>query len=141
MDVLDTNIIIRHLAQDIPDHAERAHRAFAEAEARMRTLLLLEGVLVETVQVLSSSRLYNLPRADIRRHLRRLIAMPAVEMPHKRTYLRALDLYEAHTRLAFVDCLCLAHAEQQGNLGVLSFDEGFAGEAVRGDTPVRRVVP
>ncbi len=138
MEVLDTNLIIRHLTQDNPEHSERARRVFAAVEAGERTLRLREGVLVESVQVLSSKTLYNLPRAEIHRHLTRLIKLPSIKIRPKRAYLRALDLYLAHSHLSFVDCLCIAHAEREADRAVLSFDEGFDRASVRSSTPVRR---
>jgi predicted nucleic acid-binding protein len=63
--VLDTNVLLRYLTDDDPDHAERALRLLQRVEAGERSVLLTEGVLIEIVQVLASKRLYNLPREII----------------------------------------------------------------------------
>src|SRR5689334_14367779 len=141
MEVLDTNLIIRHLTQDNPEHSERARIVFAAVEAGERQLKLPEGVLVEAVQVLSSKNLYNLPRPDIHRHLTRLIKLPNIKIAPKRTYLRALDLYLAQPALSFVDCLCIAYAERESDAAVLSFDAGYDRSTVRAATRVRRNEP
>ena len=122
---LDTNIIIRHLAGDHDDHSPRARRAFQELHAGTRTATLTEAVLVESVQVMSSKVLYNFPRSEIRRHLSTIVRLKGVRLPRKRRYLRALELYEAHPRLSFVDALLAAYAEESPPAMVLSFDQAF----------------
>ncbi|MCL4543762.1 MAG: PIN domain-containing protein [Chloroflexi bacterium] len=141
MEVLDTNVIIRYLTQDDPAQAARARTVFEEVAAGTRTLSLSEAVLVETIQVLSSKRLYNLSRADIHTHLTRLLKLPAIQTLHKRTCLRALDLYRTHPTLSFVDSYCVADAERQGDIAVLSFDQGFDHHSLPMDTAVRRLEP
>lgn len=123
--VLDTNIIIRHLAGDHADHSPRARRVFQELQSGLRTATLTEAVLVESVQVISSKALYNLPRPEIHRHLAGIIGLKGVKLAHKPRYLRALALYEAYPRLSFVDALLAAYAESSAPATVLSFDQGF----------------
>src|SRR5438094_9433679 len=111
---LDTNPIIRYLTRDHPDHARRAYAFFRRLEAGTLIATTCEGVLIEVVQVLSSKKLYNLPRADIRTHLRNVLGLRGLKLPHKRTYLRALDLY-ASTNLDFVESLNVAHMQRPGS--------------------------
>jgi predicted nucleic acid-binding protein len=122
---LDTNIIIRHLSGDHPDHSPRARALFQELYAGVRSVTLTEAVVVETVQVLSSKTLYNLPRPDIQRFLSTIIRLRGVKLPRKRRYLRALELYGATPRLSFVDALLVAYAEEDPPATVISFDQGF----------------
>src|SRR5437868_4851075 len=124
MPTIDTNIIVRHLTADHPDHSPRARRLFQELAAGTRAALLREAVLVETVQVLSSKNLYDLPRQKIRDDLAELIRMSGVKLRTKPLYLRALDLYGQHTALSYVDCLLAAVAERDDG-EVLTFDQGF----------------
>lgn len=124
MPALDTNIIVRHLTADHPDHSPRACHFFRELAAGRRSASLREAVLVETVQVLSSKALYNLPRQKIHDDLSALIQMRGVKLRTKLLYLRALDLYGIHPQLSFVDCLLAAVAEREDGI-VLSFDQGI----------------
>jgi len=103
MPALDTNIIVRHLTANHPDHSPRARRYFQELAAGSNAATLREAVLVETVQVLSSKTLYNLPRQKICDDLAELIRMPGVKLRTKSLYLRALELYGVHPILSFVD--------------------------------------
>ena len=125
MAVLDTNIFIRYLSLDNADQAERAFALLQELEAGNRTALLPERVLVEIVQVLSSKRLYNLGREEIRGRLSPIIRLPAVKLANKRSYLHAFDLYVDYSRLSFVDALCIAHTQREPEPTVLSFDRDF----------------
>ena len=131
---LDPNIIIRHLAADHPTHSPRAQALFRQLYAGAQTALLTEAVLVETVQVLSSRALYNLPRVDIERHLSAIIRFRGVKLTRKRRYLRALALFAVTPRLSFVDALLAIYAREQPLPTVLSFDQGF--DAVPGLTRI-----
>jgi len=83
-----------------------------------------EGVFVEAVQVLESKRLYNLARSKIRSVLTDLIGLPGLRIPHKSTYIRALELY-ASTSVDFVDSLNVALMEREKVGTIVSFDQGF----------------
>ncbi|MGI8550392.1 MAG: PIN domain-containing protein [Dehalococcoidia bacterium] len=141
MTTLDTNIIVRYLTQDEPDQSRRARTVFEEVEAGRRTVNLIEAVLVETEQVLSSKNLYHLPRVVITHHLTRLLRMQGVKIPNKQMYLLAFDFYESHMHLSFFDCLLVAYTERSGNTSILSFDRGFDRQTVQQDTAVKRSVP
>ncbi len=122
---LDTNVIIRYLTNDNPVQSPRAYELFRQLAAGSTTVRLTEAVLVETVQVLSSKQLYNLARADIRRHLRNIISFRGALLPGKRRYLQALDLYAATPALSFVDALLVVYAQAGPSTTVVSFDLGF----------------
>ena len=66
MPILDTNVLLRYLTEDNPEQAQRALTVLEQVEAGSLRVVLPEGVLVETVQVLSSRRLYDVPREIIR---------------------------------------------------------------------------
>jgi predicted nucleic acid-binding protein len=125
MAVLDTNVIVRYLTQDHAEHARRAYDLLKEVEAGNRSVFLPEGVLVEVVQVLSSRQLYQVDRQTIRQRLRPIILLPLVQLPNKRAYLNALDVYVDYPRLSFVDSICVAQAQRHQDKTVISFDEGF----------------
>jgi uncharacterized protein len=124
MPTLDTNVIVRHLTADNPDQSPRARQLFDQLADGTRSATLREAVLVESVQVLSSKTLYNLPRVKIHHDLSELIRMSGVKLRTKPLYLRALDLYGLHPPLSFVDALLAAVAEQDDGI-VITFDRGF----------------
>lgn len=125
MSVLDTNITVRHLTRDNAAQQARADAYIQELATGVTTVRLIEGVLVELVQVLESKRLYSAPRATIQAWLTSLIQLRGVKVLHPQVYLRALELYVTHARLSFVDCLCAAYAEQEPDRTVITFDRRF----------------
>lgn len=125
MPVLDANILLRHITRDNPEQGERSMALLEKLREGKEVAFLPEGVVVEVVQVLSSNNLYQLPRDQIRSSLSTIISFGGIEMPNKRTYLRALDIYLEYNRLSFVDSLCAAHAQRFEDATVISFDRGF----------------
>ncbi|MCL5265030.1 MAG: PIN domain-containing protein [Chloroflexi bacterium] len=126
VEFLDANVIIRYATNDQPDHAARAKNLFEQVEQGKRAVTTCEGVLVEAVYVLSSKKLYNRSREEIRDYLTSLLDLAGLQLQHKRTYVRALDLY-ASSKLSFVDALEVAHMERSGIQTILNFDTHFDG--------------
>lgn len=124
IEFLDTNVIIRHVLQDHPDHSTRASQLFDELSADRVRLLTSEAVIAEVVHVLSSPALYGLPRATVRDHLRDVLSFPSLEIAQRMSILRALDIY-ATVNIDFVDALMVAHMEREGIQSIVSFDRDF----------------
>ena len=124
MEFLDTNIFLRYLTGDDPDRSAAAATLFERAGQAEFTVTTSESVIVEIVQVLSSKVLYNAPRPEIRHQLRKVLSLRGLVLPHKRSYLRALDVYCA-TNLDFVDAISAAHVERAHGGRILSFDSDF----------------
>ncbi|MCU0314388.1 MAG: PIN domain-containing protein [Solirubrobacteraceae bacterium] len=116
--VLDTNVVVRHLTGDPPAQARRATAALREAE----DLLLTDVVLSECLYVLEG--VYEVPRARAAAQMRALLALPAVRAPDATLLHRALDLYDATPRLDWPDAHCAAVAERE-HAALLSFDRGY----------------
>jgi predicted nucleic acid-binding protein len=123
--VLDTNVLLRYLTEDNAEQSERALRLLQLVESGQRSVLLTEAVLVETAQVLSSKRLYDIPRETVQLRLGEVIRMSGVKLVNKGLYLRALALFSAMPRLSFVDAILIAHAQRESDRTVLSFDQDF----------------
>lgn len=121
MEFLDTNIFLRYLTGDDPDRSASASRLFERVGRAEFTVTTSESVIVEIVQVLSSKVLYNAPRPEVRDQLRKVLSLGRLVLPHKRSYLRALDIYAA-TNLDFVDAISAAHVERAHAGRIVSFD-------------------
>ena len=124
MQFVDTNIFIRYLTKDNPDKAQACFELFQQAQANQVALTTTEAVITEVVYVLSSKKTYGLARADIRARLYPLLSVSGLRLPHRQTYLRALDLYAAHS-LDFEDALIVAHMQRQGIKELYSYARGF----------------
>ena len=124
---LDTNVVIRYLTQDDPDQSKRAKAILDQVQAGKLQVTTSETVLGELVFVLSSKRLYQLPREEIRMYLSAIIGMKGLRLANKRMYLRALELYASLPRLDFADALSVAEMERRKLTTIISFDEDFDG--------------
>jgi len=126
---VDTNVLIRHLTGDPPDLAARATTFLAQADE----LLLPDLIAAETVYVLES--FYEVPRHEVARLVRAMIAFPAIRTLDPPLLLRALEVYETH-RIDFAEAYLVALAESAGVDDIVSFDHDI--DRV---TTVRRVEP
>jgi predicted nucleic acid-binding protein len=137
MQFIDTNIFIRYLTQDDPQKAAACFRLFEQAKRNEVEVTTSEVIIAEVVYILSSKRLYNLSRHDIRVRLYPLIALSGLKLPYKRQLLRALDLYSMNN-VDFEDALSVATMERQAITDVYSYDEDF--DRIRGSV-IQRIEP
>lgn len=119
---LDTNVFLRHLRQDHPDHSPRATAYLLRVERGELQVRTADTVLFETIYTLAS--FYHLPRADIRLALLPLIGLRGIVLPGKRRWRRALDLF-ASTNISIADCYHIALAENLKLPEIVSFDRGL----------------
>lgn len=132
---IDANIFIRHLTQDHAKFSPACTALLAKAERQEAVLTTSESVVTEVVQVLSSPRLYQLPRQRISTLLTALLSLPGMKCPERPVYLRALVLY-ARENIDFPDCLTVAHMEAAQLVTLYSYDQDFDRFAT-----IRRVTP
>jgi predicted nucleic acid-binding protein len=89
---IDTNVVVRFVAGDHPDHSPRA-RAYLEAlDQPPNEAPILEGVLIEAINVLTSPRLYAFPRERAAEALSDILKLRGLRIGRKRVCLRALQL-------------------------------------------------
>lgn len=86
--------------------------------------ILIEGVIVETIQVLASARYFAGQRTDSADALRTLVGLPGLRVRDRDHRLEALDL-SAATNLAYVDCLLVAVARSEASCQIVSFDRDY----------------
>ncbi len=121
---LDTNIFLRYLTRDDPEKAERCFDLFQRVKAGSEAVTTSESVIAEVVFVLSSPKLYAVPRDRVRSLLVPILTLRGLRLPNRRLYLRALDLYADH-EIDFEDALSVAHLERRKLTAILSYDRGF----------------
>jgi uncharacterized protein len=119
---LDTNILLRHLLDDHPDHSPRATAFLARVERGEVRVRSSDTVLFETVFTLQ--RHYRQPKAAIRDALLPLIELPGIVLPGKRRYRKVFDLY-VDLNLPFADAYHAMLVEHLELDGILSFDREF----------------
>ena len=119
--IVDTNLVIRHLAKDHPEHERIANDLFVAAGRGELVLILLPAVVAECVFVLES--FYKQSRDRIADSLSKLLSSNGVEAVDIALHQDALDRYKK-TRLHFVDCVIAAAAAIDG-IPIATFDRGF----------------
>ena len=124
MQFVDANIFIRYLTRDDPEKAAACRRLFEQAKLGQVRLTTSEAVIAEVVFVLSSKRLYNLSRQEIRARLYPLVSLSGLKMVSSRSCLRALDLYGSNN-IDFEDALTIAEMERRKIAELYSYDRDF----------------
>src|SRR5579859_1141215 len=122
---LDTDVLIRLLTGDDPAKQAAAKALFERIEQGQLTVAAPDTVVANAVYVLSSKRLYNLPRPQISALLTPLVRLPALRIKNKGTVLRALELYGTTTQLDFGDVFILAAMERVRARELYSYDQDF----------------
>lgn len=120
---IDTNIFLRHLTGDHPEHSPAARALFEAIHQGRISGWTTETVITEIVWTLSGSIYHQTPRAIVDL-LAPLVSLPGLHIPRKRLYGRVFELY-ATARIGFVDAYHAALIEQRGESELWSFDTDF----------------
>jgi predicted nucleic acid-binding protein len=121
---VDTDVIIRLLAADDPAKQSAAARLFERVEAGELDLVAPDTMIADAVFVLSSRRLYAVPRAQIAAMLSALVRLPGFRVRSRHIVLRALELY-ATTLVDFGDAMIAAEMEVARAATLYSYDAHF----------------
>jgi predicted nucleic acid-binding protein len=119
---LDTNIFLRHLLQDHPDHSPRASAFLSRIERGEVKVRTSDTVIFETVFTLQKG--YRQPKAAIRDALLPLIELPGIVLPRKRRYRKVFSLY-VEGNLPFADAYHAVLMEQLNLTEIVTFDTDF----------------
>lgn len=116
--VVDTNVILRFLLGDHPQHFARACKFMVELQSGEQRAHILESVLAECVFVLF--KFYRVPRSEITEKLLGILALKGIECESYEVYRNALLRFES-TNLSIVDTLVWSISEKH-NWSIFSFD-------------------
>ncbi len=122
MRFLDTNIFLRYLTRDNEQKARLALALLARVERGEEKAATSPMVILETVFTLQKR--YQVPRERIRDSLGDIISMRGLELPNKRLYEHALDLY-ASKNISFADAFNAAYMRSQAVSEIYSWDTDF----------------
>lgn len=121
---IDTDVIIRFLTGDDLKKQAAAATLFEQIEQGLLTVEAPDTVIADAVYVLSSPRLYHVPRSEVRRLLSPLVCLPHLRVQNGPCVLRALDLYASNT-IDFGEAFIIASMEQQNARTLYSYDTDF----------------
>ena len=123
---IDTDVIIRFLTGDDPVKQDQAAKLFEQIEQGKLTAAAPDTVIADAVYVLSSPRLYNLPRHEVAALLIPLVRLPGFRVKNRRTVIAALTLYGyGQPKRDFGDAVIIASMQEAGSEIVYSFDTDF----------------
>jgi predicted nucleic acid-binding protein len=120
---LDTNVLLRHLRQDVAHQSPRATAYLSRIERGELTVRTSDTVIFETVFTLE--RTYKQPRASIRAALLPVLRLPSIVLPGKRRLRQVFDLYIQYPKLSFADCYHVALVEGLRLSSIVSFDRDY----------------
>lgn len=118
---LDTNIIVRHLLQDNPNHSFRSSQLIARIADGDVHVTISDTVVFETVFVLN--QIYKISRSEVSNQLSLLLAIPGISIHTKAEVLVALRYWATESPLSFADCYHLVLADALGLSAIYSFDK------------------
>ena len=107
--VIDTNIVLRLLMADQPQHFEYAKRILDEVRTGKRKALLAESVLAECIFVLT--KFYKVPKEEAAAKLGELLDYKGFTGDLVPVLKDALAIF-ASNKIALVDAIVLAHARR-----------------------------
>lgn len=117
---LDSNVLVRYLAQDDAAQAALA-TALIETQCTAERPGFIGLVVLAEVVWVSESR-YGASRTDVAEIVKRLLSIRQLSVQDAEVVWRALRQFEA-SRADFADCLILQSAEAAGCEKTVSFDK------------------
>jgi predicted nucleic-acid-binding protein len=124
---LDTNVVIRFLAQDDPVQSPLATRFISRLSRERPGFLSTAVVLAEIAWVLA--RAYKAPRADIAAAIEGLLRSTELVVENAEAAYRALAAYQASKSAEFADALIVQIAALAGASDTITFDRDASTEA------------
>lgn len=121
---IDTDVLIRFLTGDDPAKQADAAALLARVQAGELVLRTPDTAIADAVFVLSSPRLYRVPRSDVRDMLAAVVRLSGLEVDNRAIVLEALDIY-AETRLDFGDAMIVGSMRASGSEELYSYDADF----------------
>lgn len=121
---VDTNVFVRHFAQDVPDQSAQATAFLRRAEGGAVDIAVTESVLLELEHVLTSRSLpYQLGREGMVKAFRAILGMRGLRLSgaDRSVYQTAVDVYQ-HYPIDFGDALLASRMRRAGASDLASFD-------------------
>lgn len=119
---LDTNIVLRHLLGDHPDHSPRATAYLRRVERGEIRLRSADAVVFQPVFVLERS--LRFPTTQVRTAVLSVFDLDGIELPNRDRIRRAMALY-VDLNLPIADADHAALMADIGSSTVVSFDRDF----------------
>lgn len=120
---IDTNIMVRIIAEDDEKLTKKAKKLFSHRE---KIYVFEDSAMMEVVYVLSGS-IYKRTREEVAKGIKIAMKLPNL-VCNKGLLEDALDLYVAHPKLSFVDCYLAASTNISGETPLWTLDHKLASQ-------------
>lgn len=120
---IDTNILVRLIANDEPKQVKRAKKLFSHKD---RLYVFEDAAMMEVVYVLSG-KLYQQKREQIASNIKDIMRIENL-VCNKGLIEDSLDLYVSHPKLSFVDCYLAAATSLSNEKPLWTFDHKLASQ-------------
>jgi predicted nucleic-acid-binding protein len=117
--VLDTNVILRYLLKDHPQHFEQAQILMSDVITGKATVYIPDSVLAECVYVLS--KFYKVPKTTIYKILTVFLGYTGISRINRDILITSLELFSEHN-VDIVDAIVYAIGKKQ-QWDIFSFDQ------------------
>ena len=121
---IDTNIIIRLIAQDNPKEVKKAEKLIAD---KHKVYIFEDAAMMEVVYVLTSD-FYRFSRQDVADSINTIMTIDNIYF-NKSVISGALDMFVAHPKLSFVDCYLAVMTETSGETPLWTLDKKLANQS------------
>jgi len=121
---VDADVIVRLLVGDDPVKQDAAGRLFDRVDRGELVLATPATTIADCVYVLTSRRLYAMPRAEVAELLAALVERSGLRIPNRAVVLRALRIFGV-TNVDFGDAMIAASMESARSRVVMSYDRHF----------------
>ena len=119
---LDSNVVLRYVLRDHPDHTPRAAALFAKLGQNEIGAQATASVIFEMVFTLDRQR--KIPKPRIRSTVLDLLALPGLTVSERPRLEQALDLFVS-LNIPYIDAYHAAAMNDLGCTQILSFDRHF----------------
>jgi predicted nucleic-acid-binding protein len=116
--VLDTNVILRYLLNDHPQHFQIAQTLMTEVKKGHKVVYIPDSVLAECIYVLL--KVYKVPKIEICDSLLNFLSYTGISQENRAILISSLTLFSKH-KVDFVDAIVYATSKHK-QWGLFSFD-------------------
>jgi len=121
---IDTNIVLRHILNDIPEHSRAARALFDLAATGAVELVISETVFLEAEYILRKRKQYS--RLRIRNAYERLLDIPNVVFDGSAPIDEVLDLFGRVGALSYPDCYLALQGRYSDAAAMVTYDKKFS---------------
>jgi predicted nucleic acid-binding protein len=122
---VDTNVFVRYLSGEETNLTQIARDVFDPVNGDDTFFTTNDAVIAEVIYVLTSPKLYRLSRNDVVNRLQAVLQLPTCKLESLAIISEAMFIWQHHSKLSFVDALCIASATGH-NLELVTFDTALA---------------